>query len=335
MTSSTDTAPLFTFISKVASRMEETIRTDLKHALADNDPLLDEVLQYALLTGGKRVRPMLAIVSSRLCGRDDEELYQLAAAFEYLHVATLIHDDVIDKADNRRGVESVTKKYGAAVAILAGDWLHARSMHLVGSLAGSKGLDIFCKATTAMVDGEFLQLRHQGDTGVMEEQYFAVILRKTARLISSTCEIGALFGNGTADQLAALSLYGQKIGIAFQIVDDLLDYLGDEQTTGKKTGNDFIEGKLTLPLIHALNQAGEKDRATLLNCIHGDRSLAASYNTAKHIMLDQKSFEFSRQRAGQEVEEGLRALTIFDRNLHEECLAILEGLAGYILSRDR
>ena len=335
MTSSTDTAPLFSFIKKIAARVEETMRADLDQALAGNDPLLIEVLQYALLTGGKRVRPMLAVVSARLCGRDDDDLYLLAAAFEYLHVATLIHDDVIDHADHRRGVDAVVKKYGTAAAILAGDWLHARSMHLVGSLAGLQGLDIFCNATTAMVDGEFLQLRHVADTAVTEEQYFAVIMRKTACLISSTCEIGALFGGGTAGQIAALSSYGKKIGIAFQIVDDLLDYLGDEQATGKQVGNDFVEGKLTLPLIHALNRAGEQDRNTLLKCIHSDRNLADACNTAKQLMQALQSFEFSRQRARQEVKEGLSALALFDRDRHGESLAILEGLAGYILSRDR
>ncbi len=311
------------------------MRADLELALDGNDPLLIEVLQYSLLTGGKRVRPMLAIVSSRLCGRDDDDLYLLAAAFEYLHVATLIHDDVIDHAQQRRGVDAVGEKYGTAAAILAGDWLHARSMHLIGSLAGQPGLDIFCNATTAMVDGEFLQLRHVADTAVSENEYFAVILRKTAQLISSTCAIGALFGGGTEQQIAALSAYGEQIGIAFQIVDDLLDYLGDAETTGKKVGNDFVEGKLTLPLIHALNQAGDKDRNTLLECIQGDRNQADACKTAKQLMIDLDSFVFTRQRAEMEVRLGLNALDLFDPEQHAESLAVLKGLAGYILNRDK
>ncbi len=335
MTSSTDIVPLFAFIKRVAARVEETMRADLDRALVGNDPLLSQVLEYALLNSGKRIRPMLAVVSSRLCGRDDDDLYLLAAAFEYLHVATLIHDDVIDHAENRRGVEAVGKKFGVAAAILAGDWLHARSMHLIGTLAGQQGLNIFCDATMAMVDGEFLQLRHVADTAITEEQYFAVIQRKTASLISSTCEIGALFGGGTVDQIAALATYGTKIGIGFQIVDDLLDYLGDEQTTGKQVGNDFIEGKLTLPLIHALSQAPKPGRNILLNCIRGDRSLAGACDTAHQLMHDLGSYEFSRQKAGQEVKEGLSILKIFDRDRHGESLAILEGLAGYILTRDR
>ena len=335
MTATNDTALLISVIKKVAARVEKTMQADLDQALAGNDPLLAEVLQYALLSGGKRVRPMLAVVCASLCGRDDEDLYRLAAAFEYLHVATLIHDDVIDHAHHRRGVEAVVKKYGLAAAILTGDWLHARSMHLIGSLTGRQGLDIFCSATTAMVDGEFLQLRHVADTAVTEDEYFAVILRKTARLISSTCEISALFGGGSKEQIAALSLYGKKIGIAFQIIDDLLDYLGDAKATGKEIGNDFVEGKLTLPLIHALNRAGEKDKYTLLKCIQGDREQVVACRTAKKLMKDLASFEFSRQRAELEVEQGLAALSLFDRKQHAESLAVLEGLAGYILSRDK
>ncbi len=333
--SATELEQLTALTRETAARVETAMRADLKLALVGNDPLLAEVLHYGLMNGGKRVRPLLAVVCSRLCGRDDKNLYLLAGAFEYLHVATLIHDDVIDHADNRRGQESVCKKYGLTAAILAGDWLHARSMHLVGSLTGKAGLDIFCAATTAMVDGEFLQLRHAADTAVLEEQYFAVILRKTACLISSVCEIGALFGGGTPEQRAALSTYGKKVGIAFQIIDDLLDYLGDEQATGKATCCDFSEGKLTLPLIHALNQAGEQDRNTLLECIQGDCKPADSCTIAKQLMHSLNSFAFSRERAGQEAAEGLAGLAIFDRSQHGSSLAALEGLAGYILNRDK
>jgi octaprenyl-diphosphate synthase len=328
-----DPAPLFAGIQKNSGLVEQSMRADLDQALADNDPLLIEVLHYALLNGGKRLRPVLAILSSRLCSRDDHPLYLLATAFEYLHVATLIHDDVIDHADNRRGQQSVVKKFGIAAAILAGDWLHARSMHLIGTLAGQQGLDIFCKATTAMVDGEFLQLRYLADPTVSEEQYFSVIFRKTASLISSTCEIGALFAQGSAEQVAALAEYGKRIGIAFQIIDDLLDYLGDEAATGKKVGNDFVEGKLTLPLIHALTAA--PDNIRLQQAIRGDRQDSKAYTMVKQQMEELESFQFSRQRAVLEVEQGVAALACFDRKQHGESLAILDGLAQYILRRDR
>jgi octaprenyl-diphosphate synthase len=186
-----------------------------------------------------------------------------------------------------------------------------------------------------MVDGQFLQLRYLADPTVSEEQYISVILRKTARLISSTCEIGALFGQGTTELIAALAEYGRRIGIAFQIVDDLLDYLGDEAATGKKVGNDFIEGKLTLPLIHALAEAPKKMRIDLSRAIRGDRRKPEAYSMVKEQMKESGSFEFSRQRASLEVRQGIAALTCFDHEQHGESLAILDGLAQYILRRDR
>lgn len=330
-----DTTGLFSRIQAIATQVESTMRDDLTRALRGNDALLIEVLEYALLSGGKRIRPVLAVICSSLCGRNDKDVYLLATAFEYLHTATLIHDDVIDHAEQRRNRASVQGKYGVAAAILSGDWLHARSMHLIGSLAGQQGLDIFCGATTAMVDGEFLQLRHVADTTVTEEKYLAVILRKTACLISSTCEIGALFGGGTLEQQKALATYGMKIGIAFQIVDDLLDYQGDTKSTGKRIGNDFVEGKLTLPLIHALNNAGHEDKTTLLNCIRGDRTLDDACVTAKRLMEALHSFTFAHTQATRAITEGLTALACFDRKTQQEHLSVLEGLAGYVLTRQK
>ncbi|WP_446008725.1 polyprenyl synthetase family protein [Candidatus Electrothrix sp.] len=329
-----DKAFLFNYIQQQVAGTEEAMQRDLDAGLAGNDPFLQEVLQYALLQGGKRLRPVLAILSSRLCGRDGDELYLLAGTFEYLHAGSLIHDDVIDHANNRRGKESVVKKYGMAAAILAGDWLHARCMHLIGTLTGQAGLDIVCKATQAMVDGEFLQLRYTANPTVTEEQYLAVVQRKTALLMSATCEIGALYGGADPVEQKALASYGEKTGIAFQIVDDLLDYLGDERRIGKVVGNDFIEGKMTLPLIHALAQSRDADKADLLRALQGTPRDNAGCALARQLMHATESFAFSRQRAVQEIEEGLAALSCFSKEQHPESLAILEQLARYILSRD-
>ncbi len=330
-----DNAFLFEYIQRQAARTEEAMRKDLESALAGNDPLLLDVLKYSLLKGGKRLRPALAILSSRLCGRDDDELYLLAATFEYLHAGSLIHDDVIDHAENRRGKESVVKKYGMAAAILAGDWLHARCMYLIGRLTGQGGLDIVCNATQAMVDGEFLQLRYAGDPTVSEKQYFAVVQRKTALLMSATCEIGALYGGADPVEQRALASYGEKIGIAFQIVDDLLDYLGDEKTTGKVVGNDFIEGKMTLPLIYTLAQSTDTDKTELLKALQATPRNSSGCVMARQRMHATESFVFSRKRAALEIQEGLAVLSCFAKEQHPESLAVFEQLAGYILSRDR
>lgn len=222
--SATDqSSTLLTVAAAIGARTETAMRSDLETALTNSDPLLIEVLHYALFNGGKRIRPLLTVLCSRCCGRDDAQLYLLAAAFEYLHVATLAHDDVIDRADQRRGRPSVAARFGTTAAILAGDWLHARSMHLIGRLAGPDGLEIFSTATTAMVNGEFVQLRHIADLNTTEHDYFTIIRQKTSNLIASACSIGALYAGADTKRRDALTTYGDRIGAAFQVVDDLLD----------------------------------------------------------------------------------------------------------------
>jgi len=318
--------------SREAQKVEEAMRRDLSQALAGCDPLLVEVLEYALFGGGKRIRPLLAIICGSLCGRRDDGLYLLGTALEYLHVATLVHDDVIDHARERRGRPSTCVRYGPAAAILAGDWLHARSMHLVGRLTGPDGLEVFCRATAAMVDGEFLQLRHVGRADGGEDAYFAVIDRKTAALIRSTCRLGALYAGADAERQAALERYGECLGTAFQVVDDLLDYLGDQEQTGKKVGNDFVEGKVTLPLLLALQTLPENDRKELVALVTGARD-PEQVGRVRELVEKGDGFAHARQRARSLVREGVGALSPFagDRNW----LPLLEALGAYVLERNR
>jgi len=320
---------------QVAMGVEQAMRADMEDALKGCDPLLGEVLAYAIFGGGKRIRPLLTVLSASICGRRDETLYLLAAALEYLHVATLIHDDVIDHARTRRGRESVRNRYGMAVAILAGDWLHARSMHLIGQLTGPDGLSVFCHATGAMVDGEYLQLRHNADVDMTEEQYFAIIGRKTASLIASTCMLGAMFAGASEEQQQALGRYGEKVGIAFQVVDDLLDYLGDQESTGKKVGNDFIEGKITLPLIAALARADEEQNATLRELLGGDRTRPESCDRLRDLLEQLGGFSYARKRAERLVDEAVAALDIFRNGNDPDSYEQLVAIAGYILVRKK
>lgn len=310
------------------------MRDDITAAVKDRDPLLSEVLAYALFGGGKRIRPLLVVLAAELCGKTDNQAHRLAIAFEYLHVATLIHDDVIDNAHMRRGRLSVNKKYGMAAAILSGDWLHARSMKLIGRLAGTAGLDLFCTATGAMVDGEFQQLRYRADHEQGEENYFEIIGKKTALLIAAACEIGALFGGADREQQRALGLYGMNLGLGFQIIDDLLDYLGNRQSTGKKIGNDFIEGKITLPLLLALKTATKEDRHKLVNLISGNRT--EDRLPALHALIEKyHGFDRARERAAELVGQAVDGLQLFSAEKNRLNCAILTGLARYVLERDK
>lgn len=319
--------------AQVAGLVEHTMRADIGSALRNCDPLLAEVLEYAIFGGGKRIRPLLTVLSSTICGRRDEQLYLLAAALEYLHVATLIHDDVIDHARTRRGRQSVRNKYGMAVAILAGDWLHARSMHLIGQLTGPDGLSAFCRATGAMVDGEYLQIRHAGDISLTQEKYFSIIKRKTASLIASTCMLGAMFAGSTPERQQALGRYGEKVGVAFQVVDDLLDYLGNQRETGKKVGNDFLEGKITLPLIAALEQANVEEYEELTSLLTGDRSGPETCERLSVLLDKLGGYRFARSRAEALVGEAVASLEMFASGCEHESYELLVSIAGYILAR--
>jgi octaprenyl-diphosphate synthase len=316
-------------------KIEEAMRADIDSLREQLDDLLLEVLRYGLFNGGKRFRPLLAVLAARLCGKTGPDVYQLAIAFEYLHMATLFHDDVIDNADFRRGRPSVSRAYGMVAAILAGDFLHARSMSIIGEFGGVEALKIFCRATGGIVDGEFLQLRNATNYNQSEKDYFSAITGKTALLISATTEIGALFGGGKKHERQALERYGNNLGCAFQIIDDLLDYLGDQHTTGKAVGNDLAEGKITMPLILTMNRAECKDREQLLEILQD--SVSRREYLAEVIGLIEKynGFADTKAKAEELVQGALSQLEIFSRPDKTKDRMILEGLAHYVLTRKK
>jgi octaprenyl-diphosphate synthase len=314
---------------KINTAMQEDIRVI-------QDGLLREVLEHTLFNGGKRVRPLLSVFCARLCGCMDDALYNLAIAFEYLHVATLLHDDVIDHADQRRGKQTVNTIWGRTPAILAGDYLHARSMFLIGSLGGRQCLDIICRATAAMVEGEFLQMHNAGNADLSATDYFKIIEGKTAILIAAVCEIGAVFSGATVKQREALRSYGSDLGQAFQVVDDLLDYLGDSASTGKAVGNDFIEGKMTLPLIHALGNAEPRERDLVQSLLNGPEAERRDHIvTVRQLIEKYDGFGYAKQQAKMLVDASTSELDIFTAGSTSETKAILIGLADYVLTRKK
>lgn len=327
-------------IAPDVARIDQAMKEDLQISTEGCDPLLIEVLSYGVFNGGKRLRPLLVLLAARLAGSSemtlsDEKLLQLAIAFEYLHGATLYHDDVIDKADMRRGMPSVVARFGEISAILGGDFLHSRSMFLVGSTAGTEALNVFCYATNAMVDGEFLQLRNARNYNLSEDDYFAAIRGKTALLIAATCEVGAIAGGATATERIALKEYGLGLGAAFQIVDDLLDYQGDVASTGKAVGNDFQEGKMTLPVILALNNAESHEKERLLLLLGGADPGEDGFAEAYALIEKNEGFSASRDKAALIVKEALVGLEIFTGKGAATVKGILYCLAEYVLIRKK
>jgi len=322
-------------IIEEAARIDEVMRRDLEGLAAELDPLLIEILNYGLFSGGKRIRPFLTTSAGRLCGCTDEGIYHLATSFEYLHAATLIHDDVIDKASERRGAASVVNQFGLAEAILTGDFLHAHSMQLVSRFGGSQSLKVFCRATTAMVDGEFRQLRNTAGFELSETDYFTVVRGKTALLIGAACEIGGLYGGGDEGICRGLQTFGVNLGCAFQIIDDLLDYRGDSDKTGKATGNDLAEGKMTLPVIVALQRAEEQDRQTLLAVFADPGARAGSLADVSALVERYQGFSAAREKAVELVDTAMAALPLIENPESLKERALLKDLCAYVLNRDK
>ncbi|MGQ9689292.1 MAG: polyprenyl synthetase family protein [Desulfobaccales bacterium] len=226
-------------------------------------PFISEVGRHILLSGGKRVRPLLFLLAARLCGCRSNHLTDFSTIFEYLHAATLLHDDVVDAAQVRRGISTANTIWGNQAVILVGDFLLAKSLSLAVGTDKLKVLKVLAQTTTLMAEGEILQLLHAGNLDLTEEQYFEVTRRKTAALMSAACQIGAILGGVAEAQEEALAQFGLNLGISFQVVDDILDFTGNISTLGKPVINDLKEGRITLPFIHALAQADEADRRRL------------------------------------------------------------------------
>jgi octaprenyl-diphosphate synthase len=251
-------------------QLKAALKTDIaaiNAALAANlqthVPLIAEVGRHILLSGGKRVRPLLFILAARMCGHRSNNLADFSTIFEYLHAATLLHDDVIDAAQVRRGTTTANNIWGNHAVILVGDFLLSKALSLAVTTDHLKILQVLAQATTQMAEGEILQLIHAGDLSLNEAQYFEVITRKTAILMSAACQIGGILAGTPPAQEEALAQMGLNLGITFQLVDDILDYTGDQKQLGKEVGADLREGRITLPLIHALSQAEPRDRERL------------------------------------------------------------------------
>lgn len=325
---------LMSFFREAATGIDEAMRADLASV---ESGLLSEVICHGIFNGGKRIRPQLTLLCVNLTGTDrgveQQNILELAIVFEYLHAASLLHDDVIDHAEQRRGKPTANAIWGISPVILAGDYLLSRAMTLAGSVGGAEAMAIVGRATEAMVEAEFLQALTAEEKNTSEDNYFKVVAGKTGALIAAACEAGVYLASGSPEQRVAIKLYGENIGLAFQIIDDLLDYQGDPDKTGKAVGNDLLEGKMTLPLIHALRSAEPEDLMIL------EEVLAAEIDEKKVRLPEVKTliekydgFGYAHRKAEELVAAGLAGLACFKEGQE---LQILTGLAGYVLSRDK
>ncbi len=249
----------------------------IKQQLSSRIPLVEKIGDYIISAGGKRLRPLLVLLAGNALGKKDEDLRLLAAIIEFLHTSTLLHDDVVDKSDLRRGRSTANSKWGNAPSVLVGDFLYARSFEMMVRLGSLPVMDIISQATRVIAEGEVLQLTKVRDASTTEATYMEVIRGKTAMLFEASTHSAAVLAGAPAEQAEALRTFGDNLGIAFQLVDDLLDYRGDAETLGKNVGDDLAEGKPTLPLIVTMRDGTPEQAALVRTAIQkgGIEDLAA------------------------------------------------------------
>lgn len=318
---------IFGLIAREMQRLEE----EFERQARTNIQIIAHIGQYLHQTGGKRVRPALVVLAAKVFGEEvDDSVIKMATVMEFLHTATLVHDDVIDGAEMRRGRRAVSSQWGNETAVLMGDWLYMTAFETALQQRNLDLLDTLTEATRKMTEGELIQLTLIGNTRITEEQHLEIVTRKTAYLFSASCKVGGILRGGTPEQRRALADYGLNLGIAFQLVDDLLDFTSNVEKLGKPVLSDLREGKVTLPLIRLLRSqpqffpqvraameepAGETVRA---------REVLA-------ILAESGELEKSRDEAYSYAVRAQESLKIFPDNQYRRALT---EIAQYIIERD-
>ena len=306
--------------------VNEMIRTRMA---SENAPRIPEVTAHLVEAGGKRVRPMMTLAAARMCGYDGPYHIHLAATVEFIHTATLLHDDVVDESDQRRGRPTANLLWDNQSSVLVGDYLFSRSFQLMVETGSLRVLDILANASATIAEGEVLQLTAAADLATTEEIYFKVVRGKTAALFSAAMEVGGVIAGADDVKVQALFDYGDALGIAFQIVDDLLDY-GGTDVIGKNTGDDFRERKLTLPVIRAIAVADADERAFWDRTIGRGRQDDGDFDRAMAILTKHGSLHATRDTA---LEWAARAKGALAPLPDHDLKTMLSDLADYVVAR--
>ena len=239
----------------------------IRARLASDVVLINQISQYIIGAGGKRLRPALVVLAANIMGANKAHSHEMAAVIEFIHTATLLHDDVVDESALRRGRDTANATFGNAASVLVGDFLYSRAFQMMVAVGSVRVMGVMAEATNIISEGEVLQLMNVHDADIDEENYLKVVRYKTAKLFEAACRVGAILGNASEADEASLAAYGMHIGTAFQLIDDVLDYSGEVNETGKNVGDDLAEGKPTLPLIFAMREGTEAQRAVIRRAI--------------------------------------------------------------------
>lgn len=307
------------------------IEAELKRQMTPYLDLVSEVASHILFSGGKRLRPLLHVLCARLCGYKGDYDVTFSVSLEYLHAATLLHDDLVDGGTLRRGKPVAHAVYGNAVTVLTGDFLLARALTIAAGTGIIDVIKVVSGLTEDMSQGEIQQLSRKGDLSLSESEYDEVIRRKTAVLFRASCLTAALMAGADAEKTQALIRYGLNLGIGFQMADDLIDYTSDTATLGKAVGADLREGKLTLPVIAALNAAPPKDREQMELMIRQTDFSHEAFGAFKHLLERNGGIAYTRKRAAEHIQTAREALDVFAPSATRD---ILMDIAEYALLRN-
>lgn len=291
-------------------------------------PLVEKIGHYIISAGGKRLRPLVVLLSARACGADSSEQHTLAAIIEFLHTATLLHDDVVDTSDLRRGRSTANALWGNAPSVLVGDFLYSRAFEMMVALGNMQVMHILANATNVIAEGEVLQLSKVRDANTDEATYMEVIRSKTAMLFEAASHSAAVLAGAKADQVEALREFGDALGIAFQLMDDLLDYSGDAAEMGKNVGDDLAEGKPTLPLIYTMRHGTEEQAALVRQAIQ--KGGTEDITPIREAVTASGALDYTARLAQQHAD---RAVALLDTLPASEYRDALEQLARFAVKR--
>ncbi len=305
MSAATHTAPQNTIAQSIAADMD-AVNAVIRRKLHSEVSLVNQIAEYIISAGGKRLRPVLVLLVANAYSYKGTAHHELAAVVEFIHTATLLHDDVVDESSLRRGRATANALFGNAASVLVGDFLYSRAFQMMADLANMRVMQILSEATNVIAEGEVLQLLNMHDPDVSQERYLQVIRSKTAKLFEAAAELGALIAGATEPQIAAAGEYGRSLGTAFQLIDDVLDYAGDAAEIGKNVGDDLREGKPTLPLIYLMENGTPEQRQLVRTCIeqgdeqHFDAVLAAVTSSGA-LDFTRRQAEIAAERAAEAI----------------------------------
>lgn len=315
-------APIdFESIKKLTTSEAKAVDQLIINELSSDVVLINQMGHYIVGSGGKRLRPMLLLLSAKALGGARDNHLLLAAVIEFIHTATLLHDDVVDDSDLRRGKESANAVWGNAASVLVGDYLYSRAFEMMVRTGNMRVMEILSKTTTAIAEGEVLQLLNCNNPETTEAKYLEVIARKTAILFSAATKLAAVISGASDEVEQGLAQYGQHLGIAFQLIDDALDYKASKDELGKNLGDDLAEGKPTLPLIYAIQNSSESEAKTIIDAIkNGDRD---AFNDVYAIVQKTKAIDYTEQRADEEAQKAIAALSVLPESEYKQALILL------------